>query len=85
MPPVFLPGSVDAILCKAETMFPGPAKPIPCYGEEIPCFAAERNSQAVGYAVRARMIWLGCAVRILRMLRLCFLAVETMDRRRAKI
>ncbi len=44
-----------------------------------------RNSQAVGYAVRARLIWLGLAARVWRILQPCFLAVETTDRRRAKI
>ena len=34
------------------------------------------NSQAVGYAVRARLIWLGAAVRIWRILYRCFLAVD---------
>jgi len=44
-----------------------------------------RNSQAVFYAVRAIMIWLGDAVRVWRILHPCFLAVETTDLRRAKI
>ncbi len=43
------------------------------------------NSQAVFYAVRARMVWLGAAARVWRILHRCFLAVETTDLRRAKI
>ena len=42
------------------------------------------NSQAVGYTVRACMIWLGLAARVWRILQPCFLAVETTDLRRAK-
>ena len=38
-----------------------------------------------GYAVRAFMTWLGEAARVSRMLQPFFLAVETMDLRRAKM
>ena len=43
------------------------------------------NSQAVGYAIRVGMTWLGGAARVWRILQPCFLAVETTDLRRAKI
>ncbi|SRR5258708_1995971 len=43
------------------------------------------NSQAVGYAIRVGMTWLGGAARVWRILHPCFLAVETTDLRRAKI
>jgi hypothetical protein len=42
MPPVLSPGSGHAILRKDEHELPS-GKPIPCYGEEIPCFAAEQG------------------------------------------
>jgi len=37
------------------------------------------NSQAVGYAIRVGMTWLGGAARVWRILQPCFLAVETTD------
>lgn len=48
-------------------------------------FITACNSQAVGYAVKASMIWLDGAVRVWRMLHPCFLAVETTDLGRAKL
>jgi hypothetical protein len=48
-------------------------------------YALDRNSQALGYAVRASIMLLGAAARVWRILHPCFLAVETTDLRRAKI
>ena len=44
-----------------------------------------RNSQAVGYGIRASPTWVGFAAKVWRMLRVCFLAVETTDLSWAKI
>ena len=43
------------------------------------------NSQAVGYGIRASPTWVGVAAKVWRMLRVCFLAVETTDLSWAKI
>ena len=43
------------------------------------------NSQAVGYGIKASPTWVGVAAKVWRMLRVCFLAVETTDLSWAKI
>ena len=55
------------------------------FQQDIGPFLRACNSQAVGYAIRVGMTWLGGAARVWRILQPCFLAVETTDLRRAKI
>ena len=89
-------GAIAAALAKAQGELTNPEKslvacarsPFPREGDRTfryASLASGRNSQAVGYAVRASMMLLGAAARVWRILHPCFLAVETTDLRRAKI